>query len=376
MQMKLGDMLIQEGKITSAQLEEALKLQVIFGGRLGTNLIEMGLLQEDEIARLLSKKLKVPYLDPPDHLMKIPADVIQLIPSDIAEKYQVIPFRKENRRLTLVMADPSNLKAIDEIAFRTGFIIQPAVTPELRLSMALEKHYNVGRYRRSIKTESGFAKEASRFHNFPASTTPQNVQALPVGQVWLREDPPEGIPDQETVEAWDPHESDTVPANESFDMDYVCNGMAEAGDRDEVARLLIGFLGQEFRRSALLLVKDQSAIGWKAMADKITVTEFHQFSVPFDEASVFKTVVDSKGFYLGPLPRTPYNSLFLQEMGGDLPDMAVLVPIMLAGRVVGVIYADGGNEPISNKVLDLQMLATKTAMAFEILVLKNKIRKL
>jgi len=370
MEMKLGEMLIHEGKITPAQLEEALKLQVIFGGRLGTNLIEMGILEEDEIARLLSKKLKVPYLDPPDHLMKIPAEIIQLIPRDIAEKYQVIPFRKENRRLTLVMADPSNLKSIDEIAFRTGFIIQPAVTPELRLSMALEKHYKVGRSRRFIAKVPTFEHNKAK----PTVNSAQPSADPPADRRWLGAEIPDEATAQQWVGAWEPDNKTIKP--EECNMDFVCNGMADADDRDDVAKYLVGFLGCEFQRGALLLVKDQNVVGWKAIAERKDLENFVQFSVPFDEASVFKTVVESKGFYLGPLPRTPYNSLFLQEMGGGLPDMAVLVPILLAGRVVGIIYADGGKQPISNKVADLQMLATKTAMAFEILVLKNKIRKL
>ncbi|MEJ2700199.1 MAG: hypothetical protein P8Z70_11145, partial [Desulfuromonadales bacterium] len=144
MALKLGEMLIREGLLTSAQLEEALKYQVIFGGKLGTNLIEMGLVEENALARVLSRKLGVPCAEESE-LMKIPSEVIKLIPKDIAAKYKVIPLRLENRRLTLVMADPDDLKAIDEIAFRTGFLVRPALTPEVRLVLALEKYYEIPR---------------------------------------------------------------------------------------------------------------------------------------------------------------------------------------------------------------------------------------
>ncbi len=113
MALKLGEMLIREGLLTSAQLEEALKYQVIFGGKLGTNLIEMGLVEENALARVLSRKLGVPCAEESE-LMRISPEVIKLIPKDIAARYKVIPLRLENRRLTLVMADPTDLKAIDE----------------------------------------------------------------------------------------------------------------------------------------------------------------------------------------------------------------------------------------------------------------------
>ena len=177
MALKLGEMLIREGLLTSAQLEEALKYQVIFGGKLGTNLIEMGLVEENALARVLSRKLGVPCAEESE-LMRIPPEVIKLIPKDIAARYKVIPLRLENRRLTLVMADPTDLKAIDEIAFRTGFLVRPALTPEVRLILALEKYYDIERGIRYINAAK--KSSASPAHR-PAPPPPQRtpVKAAP-----------------------------------------------------------------------------------------------------------------------------------------------------------------------------------------------------
>src|SRR6056297_1395305 len=162
--MKLGELLVQEGVITPHQLEEALKYQVIFGGKLGTNLIELDFVREDDIAKTLSRMLRVPLVSG-EQLQNIPEDVIKLIPRDIAEQYQVIPLSLEHRKLTLVMANPSDLKAIDEIAFRTGFIVRPAVAAEVRLILALEKYYHSPREIRYVqvskKVENDMRGESS-----------------------------------------------------------------------------------------------------------------------------------------------------------------------------------------------------------------------
>ncbi|MDO9080123.1 MAG: hypothetical protein Q7U44_04930, partial [Desulfuromonadales bacterium] len=94
---------------------------------------------------------------------------------------------------------------------------------------------------------------------------------------------------------------------------------------------------------------------------------------PLDEPSILKTVAETSSFLLGPIPRTPFNSMFLQEIGGRVPQTALLVPLLMMGRVVGIIYVDGKGEELAEKLFELQKITIKAAMAFEILVLKNKI---
>jgi Type II secretion system (T2SS), protein E, N-terminal domain len=136
MALKLGELLINEGLLTTGQLEEALKCQVIFGIKLGSSLIELGFIEENRLTALLSRKLGVPAVTR-NELMEIPHSVYSLLPSTIAEQYRVLPFKLENRRLSVAMADPSDFKAIDELSFVTGFIIQPFIAPDINISFAL-----------------------------------------------------------------------------------------------------------------------------------------------------------------------------------------------------------------------------------------------
>jgi hypothetical protein len=88
---------------------------------------------------------------------------------------------------------------------------------------------------------------------------------------------------------------------------------------------------------------------------------------------VLKVVTDGKSLYLGAIPETPENRRMLEEMGGHTPSSALLIPLMLMGRVVAILYVEGGKVPLASRLADLQKLVGKAAMAFEILILKNKI---
>ena len=140
MAITLLDMLLNARLINRDQFEDALKNRVLFGGKIGTSLIELGYVSEETLARFLSNKLAVPYV-PPQRLLEIPEEVIAAFPRELAIKYRAVPLSVDKKRLNLVMADPSDLQAIDEIGFITGFIIQPHVTPEVRLAQAFSTYY-------------------------------------------------------------------------------------------------------------------------------------------------------------------------------------------------------------------------------------------
>ena len=144
MALKLGELLINKKLFTRKQLEEALQAQAVFGGKLGTILIEMGAIGELDLAQVLSNQLGVPFVHP-DQLVDIPAAALNALTPELAQKYQVLPLRLEKRILTVVMANPRDLKAIDELGLRTGYVIRPILAPELRLTYALEHYYRIPR---------------------------------------------------------------------------------------------------------------------------------------------------------------------------------------------------------------------------------------
>jgi len=139
MPSQIGDLLVKDNLITQEQLEEALHYQQSRGGRLGSILIDMGYVQDDDITAVLSKQYGVPSINLA--YFEIDPAVIKLIPVETAQKYLVVPLSRVGSTLTVATADPTNVFAMDDIKFMTGFNVEPVVATESSLQQALEKYY-------------------------------------------------------------------------------------------------------------------------------------------------------------------------------------------------------------------------------------------
>jgi type IV pilus assembly protein PilB len=139
MAARLGQLLVSSNIITEAQLKEAINLQKREGGRLGSNLIKLGYITEDKLVSFLSKQYNVPAINLSDY--KIDPSVIKLIPIEIARKYTIIPIARIGATLTIAMADPSNVFAIDDIKFMTGYNVEVVVASESSIIEAISRYY-------------------------------------------------------------------------------------------------------------------------------------------------------------------------------------------------------------------------------------------
>jgi hypothetical protein len=158
--IKIGELLVQNGLITEEELEKALKAQLVFGGRIGTNLVELGCISTATLAEFLARQLAMPALAP-SQLEKIPQEAIEAVSGETASKFMMFPLSLEGRALKLAMADPTDLAAVDEIAFTTGYQVKTIVAPELLVMYALEKFYDVTRANRYVRI-SGSLEELAQ----------------------------------------------------------------------------------------------------------------------------------------------------------------------------------------------------------------------
>lgn len=143
MPVRLGELLLKEKRITPEQLQEALNHQKAHGGKLGFNLVKLGFIKDEEITALLSKQYGVPSIDLGQ--FEIDPLVVKLIPPETAQKYQIIPVSRSGATLTIAMTDPTNVFAMDDIKFMTGYNVEPVVMSETAVAAALEKYYGIGR---------------------------------------------------------------------------------------------------------------------------------------------------------------------------------------------------------------------------------------
>ncbi len=383
MALKLGELLINEGLLTNEQLEEALKCQVIFGIKLGSSLIELGFIDEIRLVKLLSKKLGVPAVTQKE-LMEIPHSIYSLVPSAVAEKYRVLPFKLENRRLSVAMSDPTDFKAIDEISFVTGYIIQPFIAPDINVSFALEKYYQIKRDMRYIRVSGGGFKRPPQTKPEPAQQTvlPLHEPALhdPIAVTYQKEDgellnieiPAEfegfgALPDL-------PEESFTHSEKlERYTIDALSLDFASARERDDIADVFIKYLGQEFSKGGLFIVRGSVAVGWRAIVDGNKVSEFDAVSIELKAQSVLSSVLNESRYFMGPLAATAGNDPIIKALQFSASDIVLALPVIMLKKVVAVVIVSAEIEALGKRLQELQKLVYKSSLAFEMLIIKNKI---
>jgi len=139
MPIKLGELLVKENLISPQQLQEALTYQKQHGGKLGYNLVKLGFVKDEEIAGLLSRQYGVPAIN----LARFEIDptVIKLVPAETAQKYQILPLSRAGANLTIAMVDPTNVFAMDDIKFMTGYNVEPVVASETAIMDSIDKYY-------------------------------------------------------------------------------------------------------------------------------------------------------------------------------------------------------------------------------------------
>ncbi len=318
--MKLGESLVKEGLITPQQLTMALERQVIFGGRIGTNLIELGIIKEEDLLHFLSKYFRLPPA-PLKELNSIPDDVISALNKEIVDKYKIIPFKKDKKRLHVAMLNPKDMKVIDELRFSTGFDIVPYVLTELRLLFALEKYYGIKRDLRYIsisERESGVEEEI----------TEESVNKV---------------------------------------KDAFCN----VKDRDEVGAIILNEAQKVASRAALFLIRNARIIGWKGKGLNVDGFELQE-----EEISIFSEVLKTRNYYRGPVLRIKGNESFIKILGGT-PKDSLLLPVNIRDRVVLILYIDNGNDSVLNaNISHLLRISGMAAVSLEILILKKRLMEL
>jgi len=137
---RLGELLVRNKLIDEKQLAKALEEQKASGGRLGASLVKLGFIKDEDLASFLSRQYGVPSINLGE--FEIDPNVIKLISSDVAGKYQLVPVNRAGATLIVAMADPSNIFAIDDIKFMTGYNVEVVVASENSIKGAIDKYYD------------------------------------------------------------------------------------------------------------------------------------------------------------------------------------------------------------------------------------------
>ncbi len=187
MAVRIGELLLKEKRISAEQLQDALTYQRQNGGKLGANLVKLGYIQDDEITALLSKQYGVPSIALGQ--FEIDTAVIKLVPAETARKYQIVPLSRSGATLTIAMTDPTNVFAMDDVKFMTGYNVEPVVASETGVFEAIEKYYG-GAPVASVTTRGGGAamQQATTESALDFATKALEEMPTDVGEVEVMDD--------------------------------------------------------------------------------------------------------------------------------------------------------------------------------------------
>ncbi len=190
MAVKLGDLLLKAKLITQDQLDAALKSQREEGGKIGEALVRVGAVTENDITETLSQQFGVPSIDLAS--FDIDPAVVKIVPADVARKYGVLPVNKTGATLTIAMGDPTNVFAMDDIKFMTGYNVEPVVASEIALRKAIDRHYGTPRsvvLKERTKSAPGYATPEANLEEVMASSalTADDMAGVGLGEINIDE---------------------------------------------------------------------------------------------------------------------------------------------------------------------------------------------
>lgn len=364
---RLAETLVEEGMITEVQLHNALQRQLIMGGKIGTNLIELKYISDGELEKILSKMHRVPSA-PPDSFLNISPAVINSIPKEFAVKHRVIPIIKEQKEITVAVENPNNLSVFDEISFITGCRVKVVVASELRIALGLEKYYQYQRDIRYIKVgrpeEDQFVVERDTEEVVELTVEAPTEKAG--GEEWLgNKDIEAGYFDYSVAE------EPSSPASLTFQE--TVNSLLKIETRDDAIKAVVEYISRYAANVIFFVVSPAEAKAWNAKCEGIERDKLSDMKISFGGPSIFLTVKNSEKPYYGEISSFPFDDDFLTQIGRKRPLNVFLFPVMVKTRMVAMLYADnGGKEVQAERVDEISSLIVKLSIAFEILLLKKK----
>jgi hypothetical protein len=407
--MKLGEMLIRDGRLSDEQINMAVAQQGRDGGRFGTILAEMGLLDLDTLTVYLGLELGVPIATGAA-LERVKKTAVRLLTPQQAVLFRCIPIVIQHRQLVAAIDDPHDLKALDELSKITSYRVVPRVAPEIRIYYYLERYYGVPRPKRfAAFGESARGSKRAPDPALPAPPLPglppasDSPIAAPTPPPILHatvvddsgEEPLE-LTDQDLVEILDadddavaeqaektevakgegPAPKKAARVYEPLSYDEALAKAEGAQSRSDIGDALLGYCAGTFQLATLMTVRDNLAFGWKAFGPSIDENRVDVMLIPLDQPSIFQMANHAGHLYQGPpFPSTVHNYLF-RALGCAAPSWSVVVAVTISKRVVNMLYAHrDGDDPISQDDLEqLKSLADACGNAYVQLIQSRKKR--
>jgi len=366
---RLGEILLERGAIAIAELHTGLEACHHSGGRLGTQLLKFGFVDEHALLEALAEQLEVPSVSAAI-LRRAPEELQRMVPLKVARRLQAIVFERKNGHFGVAMTTPRSPATLEEIVSYVGMDIKPHVSTEVGILAALAEVREEPEVSRPRSDGPGFIDETDAWQFM---WTPPAMRSTDLLQLRARpslEDVPMAATFPELASVPDGGRSATP---EYLDDETFGTLLREAKHRDEVGDLLLRRAAAVLSRCCLLAVHSGRIVGWLARGTGVVVDDVQSFMAPLDVPSVLSKVGASESFY-GPVPPGPVNDDMMQVFGDPVPSDVAIFPVSVKRRVVAFLVGDiPGSEVSPDEREQLMAVARKAGIAFEILIMKKKI---
>jgi hypothetical protein len=412
--MKLGEMLVRDGRLTEPQLTEALGYQARDGARLGTVLVEHGFVDLEALTVYLGLELGIPIATGA-MLERAKRAAVRLLQPAQAFKHKCVPLVVQDRQLIAAIEDPHDFATLEALTTVTGYRVLPRVAPELRIYYYIERYYGVARPARFSKFgDSPRGDEAAVDSGLPAPPLPglPPVPAAPIAapgprprlrsvKITKQFDDSEALELEaedliDTLDADDAAPAEAAlnatplqpsapaaarpptvppPAPSPMSADLALRELAMATDRNRIVEVLLGYAASTFDAAVVFAVRDNFAFGWRAIGDLPGQANVEHVLIPLEAPSVVQSAIAAEGHvFHGPLAPSTVNSYLYKVLGCAEPPIVSAGAITIGKRVVNVLYGHSPSlSPLQLHVL--QQICHSAAEAYARLIAVSKKKK-
>jgi hypothetical protein len=402
-----GEWLVEEKLLHPKGLERAMDIYKATQSRLDTVILDLGLMSESSVLDALGRFHKTRTVSRAEFSAADAA--ARLVSPRVALRMRVVPFSVEGKTLSVATLDPGDLLVEDELALITGRMVASFVTLEIRLYEALHRLYGVplsAQYASLIKRfdEDGAAARIAAAAMPPVRVSKSDPEAAHTPPWRPKEQTRRPVIHDEELEVSE-EDLDLFPSLRVGDGDHVgetpgpprlrkaeppaadlapeerlaatAGALQNAEMREDIADAVLGFCAPLFHRRLMLVVRKGTVMGWRGEGDGVDQDRIRAISLPLTEPSVFVGLTQGTEFWLGPLPEMPRNMELVTELGGAAPKDCFILPITVREKTVCFLYLDNGEEGVGGlPTADLRRLAAKAGLAFQVYIMKGKIRTL
>ena len=389
--MSLSTLIVQREIASIREVEEALARQVLYGGDLITNLLEVCKLDEAQLLPIVAESLGLPAA-PPGELPRAEPDAMRLVAAEVAVERNLAPLTVDRYGLTVAVAEPLSADVEQELSFALALPISQKIAPLVRIKQALARDYGVPLDRRLQRLLQRMMTDGPRGSSFPPM---RHLASSP--EIRL------GAPRPPSIHPAAPHSKPPEPLRPSMPpgggartlvrqtelpvmrtlrrrrgaitVDVALSELEEAGERDTIFDLVFEFARQYFDYTAVFIVHGETAEGRDAFGDGAARDKVARIGVPLDLPSILAEARQSKAM----LQRVPslegLDAVLMADLGRSGKTTCVVLPVVVRTRVVAMLLGDGGDTGIEASTLaDVAGIVVQATAAFERLIVRRKLK--